>query len=107
MSAVNPVLQDTDTLWLKRRVGGASISTLQDLDIDITAYDMKENQMINNQMIEYPWSYIIAIIIIVIIIVYLLNQWKSLVSKKHSRRKRTISRIRRAIQAIAIRRIHT
>jgi len=104
MSAVNPVLQDTDTLWLKRRVGGASISTLQDLDIDITAYDMKENQ-INNQMIE--WTYIIATIIIVMVIVYLLNQWKCLVSKKHSRRKRTISRIRRAIQAIAIRRIHT
>jgi len=106
MSAVNPVLQDTDTLWLKRRVGGASISTLQDLDIDITAYDMKENE-INKQMIQYPWSYIIATIIIVMIIVYLLNQWKCLVSKKHSRRKRTISRIRRAIQAIAIRRIHT
>ncbi|EZA58379.1 hypothetical protein DMN91_005650 [Ooceraea biroi] len=106
MSAVNPVLQDTDTLWLKRRVGGASIPTLQDHHIDITAYDMKENQS-DNQMIQYRWSYIIVTMIIVVVIVYLLNQWKCLVSKRHSRRKRTIGRIRRAIQAIAIRRIPT
>lgn len=101
MSAVNSVLQDTDTLWLKRRVGGASIPTLQHLDIDIMAYDMKENQR-DEQVIVYHWSYVIAIIIIMIVIVYLCNY---LGLTRHSRRKRTILRIFRAIRALVVRRI--
>ncbi|CAL1681030.1 unnamed protein product [Lasius platythorax] len=104
ISAVNSVLQDTETLWLKRRVGGASISTLQHSDIDNMAYNVTENHG-NNQMVKYQWNYIIVIIIIVILIVYLLNRWKCLGSKRHSCRKRTIVRIRRVIQTIAMPRI--
>lgn len=103
ISAVNSVLQDTETLWLKRRVGGASISTLQHSDTDNMAYNVTENH--GNQMVKYQWNYIIVIIIIVILIVYLLNRWKCLGSKRHSCRKRTIVRIRRVIQTIAMPRI--
>lgn len=101
MSAVNSVLQDTDTLWLKRRVGGASIPTLQHLDTDILTYDMKENQA-DEQVIVYQWSYIIVIVIIMIVIVYLCNY---LGLNRHSRRKRTILRIFRAIRALVVHRI--
>ncbi|XP_011631233.1 LOW QUALITY PROTEIN: membrane-bound transcription factor site-1 protease [Pogonomyrmex barbatus] len=100
MSAVNSVLQDTDTLWLKRRVGGASMPTLH-LDIDVMTYDVKENQG-NEQVIVYQWSYIIIIIIIMIIIIYL---WNCLGLNRHSRRKRTILRLFRAIRALVVRRI--
>lgn len=101
ISAGNSVLQDTETLWLKRRVGGASIPTLQHLDIDIMAYDVTENHG-DNQMVEYQWNYIVVIIIIVIFIVYLLNRWKCLGTKRHLCRKRTIVKIGRAIQTIAM-----
>ncbi|KAL0128343.1 hypothetical protein PUN28_003553 [Cardiocondyla obscurior] len=101
MSAANSVLQDTDTLWLKRRVGGASIPTLQHLDIDLLAYDIKENQG-GKEVMVYQWSYVIIIIIIVIIIVYLCNY---LGLNRHSRRKRAILRIFRAIRALVVRRI--
>ncbi|XP_072764123.1 membrane-bound transcription factor site-1 protease [Anoplolepis gracilipes] len=104
ISAVNSVLQDTETMWLKRRVGGASISTLQHLDIDITVFDPTENHG-DKQMIGYQWKYIAVMIIITIFIVYILNRWKCWGSKRHSCRKRTIVRIRRIIQTIAMRRI--
>lgn len=100
MSAVNSVLQDTDTLWLKRRVGG-SIPTLQHLDTEILTYDMKENQG-EEQVIVYQWSYVIVIVIIIIVIVYLCNY---LGLNRHSRRKRTILRIFRAIRALVVHRI--
>lgn len=107
ISIVNSALQNTDTLWLKRRVGGgASISTLQYFNIDIMAYDVKENQE-DNEMTQYGWSYIIIIIIIVIAIGYLLKQWKYVVSKRHSCKKRIVGRIRRVIQTVAVRRIPT
>ncbi|XP_011879959.1 PREDICTED: membrane-bound transcription factor site-1 protease [Vollenhovia emeryi] len=101
MNAVNLVLQDTDTLWLKRRVGGASISTLQHLDTDILAYDTKENQG-DEQTIVHQWSYVIIIVVIVIVVVYLCNH---LGLNRHSRRKRAILRIFRAIRALVVRRI--
>lgn len=101
MSAVNSVLQDTDTMWLKRRVGGAGIPTLQHLDTDIMAYDTKENQE-DEQVIVYQWSYVIIIVIIVIVVLYLCNH---LGLNRHSRRKRTILRILRAIRALVVRRI--
>lgn len=101
MSAVNSVLQDTDTLWLKRRVGGASIPTLQHLDTDILTYDIKENQG-DEQVIVYQWSYIIVIVIIMIVIVYLCNY---LGLNRHLRRKRIILRIFRAIRALVVHRI--
>lgn len=90
-------------MWLKRRVGGASIPTMQQLDSDIS-YDMTENHG-DNRLVGYRWKYIAAMIIIVIFIVYLLNRWKCLGSKRHSCRKRTIVKIRRVIQTIAMRRI--
>ncbi|XP_071579996.1 membrane-bound transcription factor site-1 protease isoform X1 [Temnothorax nylanderi] len=101
MSAANSVVQDTDTLWLKRRVGGASIPTLQNLDTDILAYDTKENQG-DEQIIVYQWKYVILIVIIVIAFVYLYNH---LGLNRHSRRKRIILRIFRAIRALVVRRI--
>ncbi|XP_077257506.1 uncharacterized protein LOC143894757 [Temnothorax americanus] len=101
MSAANSVVQDTDTLWLKRRVGGASIPTLQNLDTDILAYDTKENQG-DEQIIVYQWKYVILIVIIVIAFVYLCNH---LGLNRHSRRKRIILRIFRAIRALVVRRI--
>ncbi|KAL6417067.1 hypothetical protein ACFW04_013021 [Cataglyphis niger] len=103
ISAANSVLQDTETMWLKRRVGGASIPTIQHLDNDIS-YDMTENHG-DNRLVGYRWKYIAVMIIIVIFIVYLLNRWKCLGSKRHSCRKRTIVKIRRIIQTIAMRRI--
>ncbi|XP_077282692.1 uncharacterized protein LOC143908776 isoform X1 [Temnothorax americanus] len=101
MSAANSVVQDTDTLWLKRRVGGASIPTLQNLDTDILAYDTKENQG-DEQIIVYQWKYVILIVIIVIAFVYLCNH---LGLNRHSRRKRIILRIFKAIRALVVRRI--
>jgi len=99
ISAVNSVLQDTDTLWFKRRVG-VNIPTLQHLDTDIMVYDTKEDQ--EEQIIIYQWSYVIIIVIIVVVIVYLCNH---LGLNRHSRRKRTILRIFRAIRALVVRRI--
>lgn len=104
ISAVNSVLQDTETMWLKRRAGGASIPTLQHLDIDIMVYDVTENHG-DNRIVGYQWKYIAVMIIIAIFIIYLLNRWKCLGSKRHSCRKRIIVRIRRVIQTIAMRRI--
>lgn len=101
MSAVNSVLQDTDTLWLKRRVGGASIPTLQHFNTDILAYDINENQG-DEQVIVYQWNYVIVIVIIVIVIVYLCNY---LGLNRHSRRKRTVLRIFRTIRALVVHRI--
>ncbi|EFN76885.1 membrane-bound transcription factor site-1 protease [Harpegnathos saltator] len=105
MNIGSPVLhEETDALWLKRRVGGASIPTLQNIGVDNMAYDVEaieeENSVIVNQ-----WSFILGIIIVVILVVYLWNQWAYLVTKRHSRRKRTVGRIRRLIQAIAMRRV--
>ncbi|KAG5320863.1 MBTP1 protease, partial [Acromyrmex heyeri] len=100
MSAANSVMQDTDTFWLKRRVGGAGISTLQHLDTDITAYDAKEIQ--EEYVIVHQWSYVIVIVIIVTVIVYLCSY---LGLNRYSRRKRAILRIFGAIRALVVRRI--
>ncbi|XP_014489170.1 PREDICTED: membrane-bound transcription factor site-1 protease [Dinoponera quadriceps] len=107
MNMGNPMLQEeTDALWLKRRVGGASIPTLQNVGVGSVAYDgIQDVQQENlNPVIVNQWSFILGIIIVVIFIVYLWNQ--CLVTKRHSRRKRTVGRIRRIIQAIvAMRRV--
>lgn len=92
-------------MWLKRRVGGASIPTLH-FDTDSIVYDVTENHR-DNQIVGYQWKYMAIVIIITIFIVYLLNRWKCLGTKRHSCRKRTIVRIRRIIQTIAMRRIPT
>lgn len=77
---------------------------MQHIDLDNMAYDTEENHE-DSRVIGNQWNYIIGTIIIVIVILYLLNQFGCLRSKRHSRRKRTVGRIRRVIQAIAIRRI--
>ncbi|EFN75041.1 Membrane-bound transcription factor site-1 protease [Camponotus floridanus] len=106
INAVNSGLQDSEMrMWLKRRVGGASIAStpVEHSDIDNIAYDVIGNE--DNQIVGYQWKYIAIVIITTIFIVYLLNRWKYLGTKRHSCRKRTIVRIRRIIQTIAMRRI--
>lgn len=105
INAVNSGLQDSEMrMWLKRRVGGASIASIpvEHLDIDNIA-NVIENG--DNQIVGYQWKYIPIVIITIILIVYLLNRWKCLGTKRHFCRKRTIIRIRRIIQTIAMRRI--
>lgn len=90
-------------MWLKRRVGGASIASTPVEHFNNMVYDRIGNG--DNQIVGYQWKYIAIVIIITIFIVYLLNRWKCLGTKRHSCRKRTIVRIRRIIQTIAMRRI--
>jgi len=103
INAVNSVLQDSEMMWLKRRVGGASIASTPVEHFNNMVYDRIGNG--DNQIVGYQWKYIAIVIIITIFIVYLLNRWKCLGTKRHSCRKRTIVRIRRIIQTIAMRRI--
>lgn len=106
MNVGSPVLQEeTDALWLKRRVGGASIPTLQNMGVGSVAYDVDRVVEEDKPAIVNQWSFILGIIIVVTFVVYLWNQWTCLVTKRHSRRKRTVGRIRRIIQAIAMRRV--
>ncbi|XP_032675989.1 membrane-bound transcription factor site-1 protease [Odontomachus brunneus] len=106
MNMGNPVLQEeTDALWLKRRVGGASIPTLQNMGVGSVTYDVDRVVEEDKPAIVNQWSFILGIIIVVTFVVYLWNQWTCLVTKRHSRRKRTVGRIRRVIQAIAMRRV--
>lgn len=103
--AINPVLQDSSSLWLKRRVGGANVPTLHHAERnDITA-DLEQNDEDNSEIFTSKWSYVAGIIIVGSIILYLLNRWNYLISKRHSRRKRAVSRLRRVIQTISVRRV--
>ncbi|XP_020286864.1 membrane-bound transcription factor site-1 protease isoform X2 [Pseudomyrmex gracilis] len=106
INAENPILQDMNTLWLKRRVGGASIPTFQNLDDDMMMDYMKETVEDNlNSQVSYQ-TFIIVTILMVISFGCLLYLWTVLPFRRHSRRKRTIgSRLRRVIQGITVRRI--
>lgn len=102
--AINPVLQDSSPLWLRRRVGGANIPTwhhAEQNNID----GLKQNDQENNIIFINKWSYVAGIIIVGSIFLYLLNRWNCLITKRHSRRKRTVGRLRRVIQTISLRRV--
>ncbi|CAK9822443.1 Membrane-bound transcription factor site-1 protease [Anthophora retusa] len=102
--AVNPVLQDSSPLWLRRRVGGANIPTLhheRENHID----ELKQNDQNNSEIFTSKWSYMAGIIIVGSVFLYLLNRWNCLITKRHSRRKRTVGRLRRVIQTISLRKV--
>lgn len=102
--AVNPVLQDSSPLWLRRRVGGANIPTLHHADRN-NIDELKQNDQDNDIILTSKWSYMGGIIIVASIFFYLLNRWNCLITKRHSRRKRTVGRLRRVIQTISLRRV--
>lgn len=101
--AVNPVLQDTSPLWLRRRVG-ANIPTLHHAERNIID-EVEQSDENNSELFTSKWSYMAGIIIVGSIALYLLNQWNCLISKRHSRRKRAVGRLRRVIQTISVRRV--
>ncbi|XP_043255245.1 membrane-bound transcription factor site-1 protease isoform X3 [Colletes gigas] len=102
--AVNPALQDASPLWLRRRVGGANIPTLHHAEQNnIDELDQTDEN--NSEIFTSKWSYVAGIIIVGVIVLYLLNQWNCLISKRHSRRKRTVGRLRRVIQTISVRKV--
>lgn len=104
-NAGNPVPQEeTDALWLKRRVGGASIPTLRNTGVGSAAYDADRVEE-DKAAIAGQWSFVLGIMIAVTFVAYLWNQWTRLLTKRHTRRKRAVGRIRRVIQAIAMRRV--
>ncbi|XP_060826066.1 membrane-bound transcription factor site-1 protease [Bombus pascuorum] len=102
--AINPVLQDSSPLWLRRRVGGANIPTLHHADRN-NIDELKQNDQDNGIILTSKWSYMGGIIIVASIFFYLLNRWNCLITKRHSRRKRTVGRLRRVIQTISLRRV--
>ncbi|XP_031843340.1 membrane-bound transcription factor site-1 protease [Nomia melanderi] len=102
--AVNPVLQDTSPLWLRRRVG-ANIPTLHHAERNNIIDELEQSDENNSELFTSKWSYMAGIIIVGSIALYLLNQWNCLISKRHSRRKRAVGRLRRVIQTISVRRV--
>ncbi|XP_043793205.1 membrane-bound transcription factor site-1 protease [Apis laboriosa] len=102
--AINPVLQDSSPLWLRRRVGGANIPTLHHAERN-NIDELKQNDQDNSVTFTRKWNYMAGIIIIGSIFFYLLNRWNCLITKRHSRRKRTVGRLRRVIQTISLRRV--
>ncbi|XP_003696264.1 membrane-bound transcription factor site-1 protease [Apis florea] len=102
--AINPVLQDSSPLWLRRRVGGANIPTLHHAEQN-NIDELKQNDQDNSVTFTRKWNYMAGIIIIGSIFFYLLNRWNCLITKRHSRRKRTVGRLRRVIQTISLRRV--
>lgn len=101
--AINPVLQDSSPLWLRRRVG-ANIPTLHHAEQN-NIDELKQNDQDNSVTFTRKWNYMAGIIIIGSIFFYLLNRWNCLITKRHSRRKRTVGRLRRVIQTISLRRV--
>lgn len=102
--AVNPVIQDSSPLWLRRRVGGANIPTLHHTEQN-NIDEIELNDQENNEIFTSKWSYMGGMIIVGSIVLYLLNRWNCLITKRHSRRKRTVGRLRRVIQTISLRRV--
>lgn len=104
--AANPILQDSNPLWLRRRVGGANIPTLHHAEErnDVIA-ELEQNDQDNSEIFASKWSYMAGIIILGSIVLYVLNRWNYLISKRHSRRKRAGGRLRKVIQTISVRRV--
>lgn len=96
----NPVVQEQESLWLKRHIG-ASVPFFYNNDINGAIDNIEQN----HKVIVNEWYYIIVIVIIGVILFCLLNRWNWLIFKRHSRRKRTIGKLRRVIQAIAMRQV--
>ncbi|XP_044021354.1 membrane-bound transcription factor site-1 protease [Aphidius gifuensis] len=92
-----PVIGD-DSTWIRRRGGG--LNNQIPVDLDITLNNDKE---INNNYqffnLRY-WSFNIGIILIIILLIMIFKQWIFCGTKRPARRKRTIGRIQRVIQAI-------
>ncbi|KAK0161115.1 hypothetical protein PV327_009627 [Microctonus hyperodae] len=107
VAAVASLPQDTDHTWLKRRGGGGLHNNLQ-FDLEpIISHNNKFTRHSDNDEWSYmnQWNFIILIIIILVIIIFLLRNWLFCIGKRSTRRKRTIGRLRRVIQAIAIHRV--
>ncbi|XP_017891773.1 membrane-bound transcription factor site-1 protease isoform X1 [Ceratina calcarata] len=102
--AINPVLQDSSPLWLRRRVGGANVPTLHHAE-RINIDDLKQSEQDDSIIFTSKWTYMIGVLIVGSIFLYLLNRWNCLITKRHSRRKRTVGRLRRVIQTISLRRV--
>ncbi|XP_066582783.1 membrane-bound transcription factor site-1 protease isoform X2 [Prorops nasuta] len=113
--------EDPNSLWFKRQVAG-NIPFISEVRLrndqeelgmkneeDEKDHEVKDdefeqkNKKISSERIS--WSFIIGIVILGAVFVYLLSHWYCLIFKRHSRRKRTVSKLRRVVQTIAIRRI--
>lgn len=99
--AANPVSQEQDSLWLKRHIG-ASVPFFYNNDLSRGINNMEQNQQ-DHLVVVNQWYYVVVIVIIGVILFCILNRWNWLIFKRHSRRKRTVGKLRRVIQAIAMR----
>lgn len=100
--AANPIPQE-DSLWLKRHIG-ASVPFLYNNNLNGVVNNIKQNEQ-DHRVTVNQWYYIVIIIIIGVILFSLLNRWNWLIFRRHSRRKRTVGKLRRVIQAIAMRQV--
>nr|XP_050867945.1 membrane-bound transcription factor site-1 protease isoform X2 [Vespula vulgaris] len=100
--AANPIPQE-DSLWLKRHIG-ASVPFLYNNNLNGVVNNIKQNEQ-DHQVIVNQWYYIVIIIMVCVILFCLLNRWNWLIFRRHSRRKRTVGKLRRVIQAIAMRQV--
>lgn len=101
-----PYPEDSDSTWFKRRGGGGlPVIHYEVADVVQTA---RSNQLPIGQghwTDNNRWILIALVIGMCAIFLYAFNNWLCCNAKRPTRRKRAIGRLRRVIQAIAVRRV--
>lgn len=100
-----PLPQNSKSSWIRRRGGGLNSDTLDQMD----SYNIVQDSTVDNKDSE-EWfntrlqSYAVITVLAFGILFFVVNRW-GWCGTKRARRKRTIGRLRRVIQAITVRKV--
>ncbi|XP_011314538.1 membrane-bound transcription factor site-1 protease [Fopius arisanus] len=97
------IQQESDSTWFKRRNGGGNGQT-------VNLEPMEESSELHRKVTQRwlymsQWTFMLALIVICIILISILRNWMHCGTKRPSRRKRAMGKLRRVIQAIAVHRV--
>ncbi|XP_014609822.1 PREDICTED: membrane-bound transcription factor site-1 protease [Polistes canadensis] len=93
--AANPIPPE-DSLWFKRHIGANNVPLLYNNDLNGVVHKKQNEQ--DFQAIWNEWYYVVIIIMIVTLLLCFLNRCNWVIFRRHSRRKRTVGKLRRLIQ---------
>ncbi|XP_063990633.1 membrane-bound transcription factor site-1 protease [Diachasmimorpha longicaudata] len=99
------VHQESESTWFKRRNGGGNDQTFA---VNLEPIDESSgfHEKIKHRWLYISqWTFMLAVIIICVIMISVIRNWMTCGVKRPSRRKRTMGKLRRVIQAIAVHRV--
>ncbi|XP_012285406.1 membrane-bound transcription factor site-1 protease [Orussus abietinus] len=104
--AAVPIPQDSGSSWIRRRGGGVNNVIRHHSGLNNVIAGVKMESLENDRWFHVnQWGFLAGMILLGGILFYMLNRWGYCIPRRHSRRKRAVGRLRRVIQAIAIRRV--